>query len=221
MPHSPLPKILAFLCRWCGYSCADLAGTSRIHYPASIRAIEVMCSCMVHPEWVMKSLLSGIDGVMIFGCHLGECHYGTGNEKALARAEILTETLEDMGIEPERFSINWVSAAEAHRFARLVTEMTERLTALGPNRPALPFKAGEGARGSGTREQIPFIHISGGKRYYWDGQVYENDREAQESLMHCLDMNLEAKLVPAQQGLLIYTRRVSAKEASQAGGGQG
>lgn len=211
MADPGLPRILAFMCRWCGYSCADLAGTSRIHYPASIRGVEVSCSCMVHPEWVVRPLLAGVDGVMIFGCHMGECHYGRGNEIAQNRAEMILETLEDLGIEPERFSINWVSAAEAHRFAELVTQMTERLKALGPAPRLQPPAAAAPLQAGPPSEQIPFIHISGRTRYYWDGVIYQDHRSAQNALGRYLDMNLEAKLVPEGGRLLIYTRKMAQK----------
>ena len=95
-------RIIAFCCNWCSYAAADLAGISRLHYPPSVRIIRVMCSGMVHPEMVLHALARGAHGVMIIGCHLGECHYIRGNEIALARAEVIAETLEDLGYEPER-----------------------------------------------------------------------------------------------------------------------
>ena len=95
-------RIIAFCCNWCSYAAADLAGISRLHYPPSVRIIRVMCSGMVHPEMVLHALARGAHGVMIIGCHLGECHYIRGNEIALARAEVIAETLEDLGFEPER-----------------------------------------------------------------------------------------------------------------------
>lgn len=124
------PKIIAFCCNWCSYAAADLAGSSRLAYPHNVRIIRVMCSGMVHPELVIESLSKGADGVMIMGCHLGECHYIDGNKKALARSEMISELLEDFGFEEERFSIFWVSSAEPERFAQAVTEMTERVKQL-------------------------------------------------------------------------------------------
>ncbi len=124
------PKIIAFCCNWCSYAAADLAGSSRLAYPHNVRIIRVMCSGMVHPELVIESLSKGADGVMIMGCHLGECHYIDGNKKALARSEMISELLEDFGFEGERFSIFWVSSAEPERFAQAITEMTERVKQL-------------------------------------------------------------------------------------------
>jgi F420-non-reducing hydrogenase iron-sulfur subunit len=128
MSHQP--KIIAFCCNWCSYAAADLAGISRLQYPGSIRIIRVMCSGMVHPEMVLHALNRGADGVMIIGCHLGECHYLKGNEMALARGEVITETLEDMGYEPERFQLAWVSSAEPERLVEAFRSMAARLAVL-------------------------------------------------------------------------------------------
>ena len=124
------PKIIAFCCNWCAYAAADLAGTSRIQYPTGLRIIRVMCSGMVHPEMILEALNKGADGVMVFGCHLGECHYRSGNQVALSRAEIISEILEDYGYETERFSLNWVSSAEPDTFAEAVGKMNRKLCKL-------------------------------------------------------------------------------------------
>lgn len=124
------PIIIAFCCNWCSYAAADLAGISRLQYPGSIRIIRVMCSGMVHPEMVLHALQKGADGVMLVGCHFGECHYIKGNEMALARAEIITDTLEDLGLESERFQITWVSSSEPERLAEAFREMSSRLESL-------------------------------------------------------------------------------------------
>ncbi len=128
MSHEP--TILAFCCNWCAYAAADLAGTTRLKYPHNVRIIRVMCSGMVHPDLIIESLSQGADGVMILGCHLGECHYIDGNEKALSRSEVINELLEDFGFEEERFSIFWLSSAEPERFVQAVTEMMERVRRL-------------------------------------------------------------------------------------------
>jgi F420-non-reducing hydrogenase iron-sulfur subunit len=128
-------KIIAFCCNWCSYAAADLAGISRLQYPGSIRIIRVMCSGMVHPEMVLHALNRGADGVMIIGCHLGECHYIKGNEMALARAEVIADTLEDMGFESERFQIAWVSSAEPERLAEAFRTMAARLALLRGDGP--------------------------------------------------------------------------------------
>jgi F420-non-reducing hydrogenase iron-sulfur subunit len=130
------PKIIAFLCNWCTYAGADLAGTSRIQYPTNIRIIRMMCSGSLDPTYVLKVLLEGADGVLIGGCHPGDCHYISGNLKARRRVAILKSVLADAGIEPERVWLRWISASEGAYFAKTVKEMVERIRELGPN----PFK---------------------------------------------------------------------------------
>jgi F420-non-reducing hydrogenase iron-sulfur subunit len=127
------PLIIGFCCNWCSYAGADLAGVSRLQYPPNLRIIRVMCSGMVHPNMVINALTKGADGVMICGCHLGDCHYREGNVRAQARADAIKLMLQDFGIEEDRFRLEWVSASEGPRFAQVVTEMTERVKALGPS----------------------------------------------------------------------------------------
>jgi len=126
------PKIVGFLCRWCSYTGADLAGTSRMEYPANLAAIRVMCSGRVDPTFVVKALADGADGVLIAGCHPGDCHYSEGNYKAMRRYPMLINLLAQFGIEPERVRLEWISASEGEQFAAVVTEFTEQLRALGP-----------------------------------------------------------------------------------------
>lgn len=130
------PLIIGFCCNWCSYAGADLAGVSRLQYPPNLRVIRVMCSGMVHPNLVIDALTKGADGVLICGCHIGDCHYLEGNVKAENRKEAIELMLEDFGIEPERFRLEWVSASEGPRFADVVTDMTETVRALGPS----PYK---------------------------------------------------------------------------------
>ena len=127
------PLILAFCCNWCSYAGADLAGTSRLQYPPNVRIIRVMCSGMVHPNLVIDSLTKGADGVVICGCHPGDCHYLEGNLKAEKRAEAISLMLEDFGLEPERFRLEWVSASEGTRFAEVMRELVEQIRELGPS----------------------------------------------------------------------------------------
>jgi F420-non-reducing hydrogenase iron-sulfur subunit len=127
------PQIVSFCCNWCSYAGADLAGVSRIQYPPNIRIIRVMCSGMVHPSLVTDALLKGADGVLMCGCHPGDCHYQEGNLRAEARAEAINLMLEDFGLEEERFRLEWVSASEGPRFAQVVSEMAEKLRELGPS----------------------------------------------------------------------------------------
>ena len=130
------PLIVAFCCNWCSYAGADLAGTSRLQYPPNIRIIRVMCSGMVHPSLVIDALTKGADAVLICGCHPGDCHYQDGNLKAEKRAEAIELMLEDFGLEPERFRLEWVSASEGPKFAQVINEMTDTVRELGPS----PYK---------------------------------------------------------------------------------
>jgi len=126
------PVIVGFLCNWCSYRAADLAGTSRTKYAPNMRAIRVMCSGRVDPQFVLKALLEGADGVMIAGCHPGECHYVEGNIKALRRYILLKRMLKQWGIEEERVQLVWASASEGNILAEFVDRMTEEVRALGP-----------------------------------------------------------------------------------------
>jgi len=128
------PRIVGFLCNWCSYTGADLAGTSRIKYAPNLRIIRVMCSGRIDPTFVLKAFQMGADGVLVCGCHPGDCHYVEGNYKALRRFPLLQELLVSFGIERERVRLEWVSASEGQRFAEIVDEMTEHVRALGPCR---------------------------------------------------------------------------------------
>ncbi len=128
------PKIVGFLCRWCSYTGADLAGTSRVQYPSNVVAVRVMCSGRVDPTFVVKAFADGADGVLIAGCHPGDCHYLEGNYKAMRRVPMLKNLLSQFGIEPARLRLEWVSASEGEQFAALVKEFTEQVRALGPLR---------------------------------------------------------------------------------------
>jgi F420-non-reducing hydrogenase iron-sulfur subunit len=127
------PRIIAFACNWCSYAGADLAGVSRIQYPPTTRVVRVMCSGRVSPMFILEALRGGADGVLITGCHLGDCHYISGNEKALKNVETARALIALLGIEPERLRLEWVSAAEGARFAEIVREFTEQVRALGAN----------------------------------------------------------------------------------------
>jgi F420-non-reducing hydrogenase iron-sulfur subunit len=130
------PLIITFCCYWCSYTGADLAGTSRVQYPTNIRIIRVQCTGMIHPNLVIEALTAGADGVLICGCHPGDCHYLEGNLRAKSRAEAIELMLQDFGLEPERFRLEWVSASEAQRFAQVATEMVEQVKKVGPS----PYK---------------------------------------------------------------------------------
>ena len=132
MSESYEPIIVGFLCNWCSYRAADLAGTARLRYAPNMRPIRVMCSGRVEPEMVLKALADGADGVLIAGCHPGECHYIEGNLKALRRHALLRRLLMQFGIEPERVQILWASASEGPKLADAVDQMTAKLRELGP-----------------------------------------------------------------------------------------
>jgi F420-non-reducing hydrogenase iron-sulfur subunit len=139
------PKIVAFLCNWCSYAGADLAGTSRIQYPPNVRIVRVPCSGRVNPFFILASLQRGVDGVLVSGCHPGECHYLSGNYSARRKFALLKSVLEFAGIEEGRVQFSWVSASEGVRFAKLIDKVTTRIKALGPstklvkNPPRGPF----------------------------------------------------------------------------------
>jgi F420-non-reducing hydrogenase iron-sulfur subunit len=128
------PKILGILCNWCSYTGADLAGTSRIKYSPNVRVIRVMCSGRVDPQFIMKAFAEGADGVLVAGCHPGDCHYIEGNYKTIRRMALVKKMLADYGIEPERFRLEWVSAGEGDRWAHVVNQITEDVRKLGPSK---------------------------------------------------------------------------------------
>jgi F420-non-reducing hydrogenase iron-sulfur subunit len=136
------PKIVGFLCNWCSYRGADLAGTSRIHFAPNVKVIRVPCSTRVEPTFVIKAFQSGADGVLILGCHPGDCHYIEGNYKTMRRVPLLKKMLAQFGVEDERVRLDWVSASEGEKYATVINEMTEKIRSLGP------FKLnGEGQHG--------------------------------------------------------------------------
>ena len=134
------PKLVGFLCTWCSYTGADLAGTARMMYAPNVRIIRIMCSGRVDPQFVMKAFQEGADGVFISGCHPGDCHYKDGNTKTLRRHRLLSRVLEQFGIERERFRLEWVSASEGTKFRQVCNEFTEQIRTLGP----LNFKGNGG-----------------------------------------------------------------------------
>jgi len=127
------PNILGFLCNWCSYAGADLAGTSRMQYPTNLKSIRVMCSGRVDPAFVLEALRKGIDGILIAGCHPGDCHYQSGNYKTNRRIKLLKKLLEELGIDPKRVRFEYVSASEGQKFATVVTEFVAEIKKLGPN----------------------------------------------------------------------------------------
>lgn len=144
------PKIVAFFCTWCTYTAADLTGISRMAYAPNVRAMRLMCSGRLDPQFVLEAFRRGADGVLVGGCHPGDCHYQEGNYKTARRVELLRTVLREMGIEAERLRLEWISASEGDKVQRVCNEMTEELRSLGPLRlelgePDIPIEvAAEG-----------------------------------------------------------------------------
>ena len=126
------PKIVGFLCTWCTYTGADLAGISRLKYRPNVRVIRFMCSGRIDAQFILKAFAEGADGVLVSGCHPGDCHYKEGNYKALRRYHLLNKLLEQLGINPDRFKLTWVSASEGKKWQNVVNSFTEQIRSLGP-----------------------------------------------------------------------------------------
>lgn len=133
-PESFEPKIVAFFCNWCTYTAADLAGTARMSYAPNVRVVRIMCSGRLDPQFVLMALRAGADGVLIGGCHPGDCHYQEGNYKAVRRFTLLQRLLDSLGIEKERVRLEWIAASEGDKVQRVIDEMTEAVRQLGPLR---------------------------------------------------------------------------------------
>jgi coenzyme F420-reducing hydrogenase delta subunit len=127
------PTIIAFVCNWCTYTAADLAGTSRLSYPPNVRLIRMMCTGMVDPKYVIKAFLEGADGVLISGCHPGDCHYINGNLKARRRVKLLKEILPRFGFDDRRLKLTWIGASEGTDFAKTMKELVDEVKSIGPN----------------------------------------------------------------------------------------
>jgi F420-non-reducing hydrogenase iron-sulfur subunit len=134
------PKIALFACNWCTYAAMDLAGTSRMKYPPNFRVIKVMCSGRIDPQFILEAFRDGADGVLVAGCHPGDCHYIEGNVKTLRRMTLLKRIVESLGIEKERLRLEWISAAEAGKFVKVAHEMVEQIKALGPLKLSVQVK---------------------------------------------------------------------------------
>ena len=152
------PRIVGFLCNWSSYQGADMAGTARMQYAPNVHIIRVNCSGRVDPSFVLKAFREGADGVIVAGCHPGDCHYTSGNYMTMRRMPLLSRLLANFGIEPGRFRLEWVSAAEGAKWARMVNEMTEQVRRLGP----LNWKeqiSGQPLPAPGGRHQLPVADL--------------------------------------------------------------
>ena len=148
------PRIVGFLCNWCSYTGADLAGTSRMKSAPNLRIVRLMCSGRVDPSFILRAFLLGADGVVVMGCHPGDCHYQEGNFKALRRVLLLKRVLREFGIDERRLRLEWVSAAEGEKFAKISTDFTEEVRALGP----LRLETGVLAQSQG--EEVPTQEVA-------------------------------------------------------------
>jgi F420-non-reducing hydrogenase iron-sulfur subunit len=139
------PKIMGIACNWCTYTGADLAGTTRLKYPQNVRTVRVMCSSRINPSFIIRAFQLGADGVLVGGCHPGDCHYGTGNLYARRKLAVTKQILEFAGMDPKRFRVEWISASEGKKYADVVEEFTNDLKALGPQN-TFRIKKGESER---------------------------------------------------------------------------
>jgi len=215
--HEFEPKLLGFLCNWCCYAGADLAGVSRYQYPPNIRVIRVMCSGRVDPAFILRAFSNGIDGVFIGGCWLGECHYMQGNYQALSVMHLCKKLLEQIGVNPERLRIEWVSASEGIRFAEVVTDFTRQLKELGP------LGIDEGRDGNGlklkleaARSLVPYIKLVERERLrvHFDTEDEYNEFFTSDEVDRLFHELIVDKLAISQILLLLRERPLSTREIS-------
>ncbi len=186
------PKLLGFLCNWCAYAGADLAGVSRYQYPPNMRVIRVMCSGRVDPLLVLKSFKQGIDGVAVLGCHPGDCHYQTGNYAAENKMKMTKHVLEKIGVEPERLYLDWVSAAEGKRFSEVITGFTAKMKELGPITKHRDFKD-RIEIGENIVESVRIRWLVGKQRELLEqGNVY-NERLDEDEFLDIIWRNIAAE----------------------------
>jgi len=216
------PKILGFLCNWCSYAGADLAGVSRFQYPPTIRVIRVMCSGRVDPAFVLRAFSGGVDGVMLLGCHPGDCHYASGNYYARNRVKVLKRLLELAELSPSRLVLDWVSAGEGERFATLVRDFTEQIRALGP------LGRGEGLSDDRLQERLATVRrvveseqirwLVGRKREMIEqGDVY-GQSISRETFDALLESSIGSEYLRSRLLLMAADRPMSVKEMAGAVG---
>jgi len=205
------PKILAFLCNWCAYAGADLAGISRFQYPPTIRVVRVMCSGRVDPIFIPEGLLSGFDGVMVLGCHPGDCHYLTGNIQAEKKMRLTAEALELAGIEKGRFMLDWVSAGEGQRFAEVARDFTQALTDLGP------LELDESLKGrllavKGTLEGEKVRWLVGKEEALLEGENVYGETVKPDQLHRLMESTLRDEYIKNRVVLQLEEKSLSAQE---------
>ena len=178
------PKVVGFLCNWCSYEGADAAGRAHMPCPSNFTPIRVMCSGRIDPQFVLDAFAEGADGVLLLGCHPGDCHYKDGNHSAMRRNVLLRMVLSQFGIEKERIRLDWVSASEGERYSRIVTEMVEAVRALGP-------RAGYAAEMSVTEDEVTANETTGDEMTTaepsFDDTVVQDDRETARDRGEMLD----------------------------------
>jgi F420-non-reducing hydrogenase iron-sulfur subunit len=213
------PKIIGFLCNWCSYAGADLAGVSRIQYPPNIRVIRVMCSGRVDPVIVLEMFADGADGVLVMGCHPGECHYLEGNLYAERRIKMLKRLIACTGLKPERLRLEWVSAAEGSRFADIVTDFTNQLKSLGPSALAGEkpdenilscVRAAESAAGTSRLRTL----VGREKKLIEEENVY-GEKVAQEEFDELMEESVEEEYLRSRIYLLAKDKSVSVEELAK------
>ncbi len=195
--NNPKPKIIGFLCNWCAYAGADLAGVSRLQYPPDLRVIRVMCSGRIDPVFIFRAFKLKADGVLVLGCHPGDCHYQSGNYYAARKAKFIAKVLQMCGIESERFMLDWVSAAEGPRFAEVVSDFTQRISGLPPISKIDDLeKKAELAMKVAETERLRWLT---GKEYEitTKGNVY-NELIEQERFDEMMDKNIEESFLMHQ-----------------------
>jgi F420-non-reducing hydrogenase iron-sulfur subunit len=213
------PKIVGFLCNWCSYAGADLAGVSRISYPPNIRIIRLMCSGRVDPVIVLETLAQGADGVLVMGCHIGDCHYITGNLQAERKINMLEKILARTGLEAERLRLEWVSASEGGRFAQLVKDFTDQLKKLGPSplagdKPDKNILASVSAAKAAAEDFRLRLFVGREKTMIDDGNVY-GEEVSEEELDKVLDEIIDTEYVRNRIFLLVKKEPLSVKELSK------
>ncbi len=208
------PKILSFLCNWCAYAGADLAGISRFQYPPNTRVIRVMCSGRVDPAFIPRAFLAGYDGVMVLGCHPGDCHYLTGNYQAERKINLTRKLLEMAGIGSERLLLDWVSAGEGERFSQVVRQFVEKIKGLGPFSLDEEMKGKlRAVRASLEGEKIRWM-IGKGPELMEKENVY-HERLSKERINEAIESTIRDEFLKNRILALIESKSMGAKEISQ------
>lgn len=208
------PKILSFLCNWCAYAGADLAGISRFQYPPNTRVIRVMCSGRVDPIFIPKAFLVGYDGVMILGCHPGDCHYLTGNYQAEKKIHLTRKLLNMAGIDSERLLLDWVSAGEGERFSQVVRQFIEKIRSVGPFPLDQEMKGKlQAVRASLDGEKIRWM-VGKGPELMEMENVYK-ERVPKERLEELIEATIRDELIKNRIVQLVEIKPITAPEISQ------